>query len=256
MKMRIVLAATVVSAAQATWAQPTIQDVGNPQATRLSGAEVRSLMTPGLVLEVTEAQGLRRWEHLADDGVVLSVRDSAKNYTGVRQGKWWVSAGGMYCLDTQSSKNRDTWCRLVYRFGNAVYLARDMASGHDPIALLATIRTPPVTPLLSEADWTGSWLAAFENWPPNTEARISLMSDGGRFQQFTSVAPKFQPCLGKPFRVTIMERASFTLAIRVESAEVIQDCDNIEMRLTKGDDQSLQGQMMTPPFSRVRFSRQ
>ncbi|MDM0002772.1 hypothetical protein QTI24_29545 [Variovorax sp. J22P240] len=72
---------------------------------------------------------------------------------------------------------------------------------------------------------------------------ISLSPDGGSWQTFTRIFEKDNPCLGRKYRIQIVERMDIAVAVKVFASEVVPGCEDHTITLIKIDANTLEGQL-------------
>lgn len=122
---RVTYAASDVAASKARSA--SAKELFDERAVRLTPQELSALLHPGSsVTHVAPSTGnSRSWTNREDGTFVVSTRsvDAAYGTSSEGEGIWRVTDDGRYCATINWKKDREDWCRAVYRYQGTMYLA-------------------------------------------------------------------------------------------------------------------------------------
>ena len=112
----------------------TMADIKDPQ--KLTGNELRELLTGAKVHNKTGAGSTRRWENNADGKFIASsdaagAKGAGRGRATTGAGSWHISPIDQYCVNIEWRTTAENWCVFIYKSGNKFYGARRQA---DPSA--------------------------------------------------------------------------------------------------------------------------
>ncbi|MGJ7579199.1 DUF995 domain-containing protein [Variovorax sp. RHLX14] len=125
----LMTSASMTSAALAVIKIQSLIDGGAP---RLSSEDAHSLLPVGATIETIAVStgNTRDWVNAADGTFVATSHGAGGVSTGT--GKWRISNDGLYCVEILWKKSEENWCRAIYRFDEAYYLApKNLANNAD-----------------------------------------------------------------------------------------------------------------------------
>jgi hypothetical protein len=94
-------------------------------ATKVTGDELRTLVTGAKVRHVNRSGSERRWTNEPDGGLVASTTNakygSAMTRTTSSPGKWSINSDGKFCLDIDWSREAEKWCAFIVKAADGDY---------------------------------------------------------------------------------------------------------------------------------------
>ena len=94
-------------------------------ATKVSGDELRTLVTGAKVHHVSSSGSERRWTNEPDGALVAST--SNKKYGGAMSasvsspGKWSINDAGKYCIEIDWKRELEKWCATIVKGEDGTY---------------------------------------------------------------------------------------------------------------------------------------
>ena len=107
-------------------------------ATSMSELELKSFLKLGSNIETFApvSGAIRFWTHDESGKFIASRQGGAGNARSQGTGEWKITDSGQYCvvIDWRTARglqdNTESWCRVAYRQGDAVYLAPKELAGN------------------------------------------------------------------------------------------------------------------------------
>ena len=92
---------------------------------KITGEELRSLVTGANVTHVNSYGSVRRWTNEPDGGLVASTTNqkygSALARSSSSPGKWSISSDGKYCIDIDWKRETEKWCAFIVKAADGGY---------------------------------------------------------------------------------------------------------------------------------------
>jgi hypothetical protein len=114
-----------------------LNDLKARNAVRLSGGELKEVMSGAKITTKSETGSTRNWTNNAD-GKFIAYNDGKSSMcnqvVGCRtsdRGTWHLEDNGTYCVSIgwYNGKIPETWCRYVYKVGEKYYSVKSVADG-------------------------------------------------------------------------------------------------------------------------------
>ena len=116
--MRAILVAMVSALA-------TFGAVAQETGEKVTGEELRSLVTGANVVHVNSYGSVRRWTNEPDGGLVASTTNakygSAMTRSSSSPGKWSINSDGKYCIDIDWKREAEKWCAFIVKATDGGY---------------------------------------------------------------------------------------------------------------------------------------
>jgi hypothetical protein len=94
-------------------------------ATKVTGDELRTLVTGAKVVHVNSSGSVRRWTNEPDGGLQASTTStkygSAMSRGDSSPGKWSINSDGKFCLDIDWSREAEKWCAFIVKAADGDY---------------------------------------------------------------------------------------------------------------------------------------
>jgi hypothetical protein len=94
--------------------------------TKISGDELRALVTGAKVTHVNRYGSVRRWTDDPDGTFVASTSNqkhggalTGSSYTG--QGKWLINDDGKFCIEIDWKRDDEKWCATIVKGEDGIY---------------------------------------------------------------------------------------------------------------------------------------
>ena len=124
--MRAILVAMVSALA-------TFGAVAQETGEKVTGEELRSLVTGAKVVHVNSNGSVRRWTNEPDGGLVASTTNekygSAMSRTSSHPGKWSINGDGKFCLDIDWNREAEKWCAFIIKAADGGYYIGSVKPG-------------------------------------------------------------------------------------------------------------------------------
>ncbi len=124
--MRAILVALVLGLA-------TLGAVAQDAGEKVTGEELRSLVTGAKVVHVNSYGSVRRWTNEPDGGLQASTTStnygSAMSRGDSSPGKWSINSDGKFCLDIDWSREAEKWCAFIVKAADGGYYIGSVKPG-------------------------------------------------------------------------------------------------------------------------------
>jgi len=102
-------------------------------ATKVSGDELRTLVTGAKVVHVNSSGSVRRWTNEPGGGLQASTTStkygSAMSRGDSSPGKWSINSDGKFCLDIDWSREAERWCAFIVKAADGDYYIGSVKPG-------------------------------------------------------------------------------------------------------------------------------
>jgi len=102
-------------------------------ATKVTGDELRTLVTGAKVHHVTSFGSERRWTNEPDGTLVASSSNkkysSAMTGSASSPGKWSINDAGKYCIDIDWRREAEKWCASIVKAADGTFYLNSVESG-------------------------------------------------------------------------------------------------------------------------------
>ena len=116
--MRVILVAMVSAVA-------TFGAVAQETGEKVTGEELRSLVTGAKVVHVNSNGSVRRWTN-EPDGTLLAWSSNQKHGSAMStprsgQGRWSIDDKGKYCIEIDWKRDDEKWCAFIVKAADSSY---------------------------------------------------------------------------------------------------------------------------------------
>ena len=102
-------------------------------ATKVTGDELRTLVTGAKVHHVNRFRSERRWTNEPDGTLVASSSNkkygSAMTGSASSPGKWSINDAGKYCIDIDWRREAEKWCAFIVKAADGTFYLNSVESG-------------------------------------------------------------------------------------------------------------------------------
>ena len=110
--------------------------VADEAGTRLSGDELKTLVTGAAVAHVSKAGSQRRWRN-EPDGNFMATSNNKKygsalgQQTAASPGTWSINDEGKYCVRIDWKREEEKWCAYIVRAADGGYYLNSVQPGRE-----------------------------------------------------------------------------------------------------------------------------
>ena len=110
--------------------------VADEAGTRLSGEELKTLVTGATVAHVSKAGSQRRWRN-EPDGNFMATSNNKKygsalgQQTAASPGTWSINDEGKYCVRIDWKREEEKWCAYIVRAADGGYYLNSVQPGRE-----------------------------------------------------------------------------------------------------------------------------
>jgi len=101
--------------------------------TKVSGDELRALVTGANVTHLTKSGSLRRWTNEPDGTLVASTSNQkyggAMSASSSSTGKWSINDAGKFCIEIDWKRELEKWCAFIVKGADGGYYLNSV----DPV---------------------------------------------------------------------------------------------------------------------------
>jgi len=108
--------------------------VADDAGTRLSGEELKTLVTGATVAHVSKSGSQRRWRN-EPDGNFMATSNNKKygsalgQHTAASPGTWSINDEGKYCVRIDWKREEEKWCAYIVRGADGDYYLNSVDPG-------------------------------------------------------------------------------------------------------------------------------
>lgn len=114
-------------------------------------------------------------------------------------------------------------------------------------AALAQADAPATAP----AAFHGTWKVVWQGKSNELTSKLVLAENGGSWQTY-NVSSKSDACQGREVAVAVAQAASDAVTLKLKFSEVMAGCNDVTLKLRRGDDGAISGTRSNQPVTLTR----